>query len=61
MRVLFSGAATDNPLSVLEVAAPAGHTPPHRVHEDEEQIVFVLPGEMTFFVGDRRHYVVPDS
>ncbi|MGY5032965.1 cupin domain-containing protein [Streptomyces sp. 900116325] len=59
VRVLLTGAATDNQLTVLEFAAPAGHAPPHHVHEDEEQVVFVLDGEVTFFVGDRRHDLVP--
>ncbi|MFI0544883.1 quercetin dioxygenase-like cupin family protein [Streptomyces canus] len=54
-RILLPGAATDNRLSLMEFADPAGHAPPHHVHEDEEEVWFVLDGEVTFFVGDQRH------
>jgi quercetin dioxygenase-like cupin family protein len=58
-RVLLTGAETDNRLALMEFVTPAGHAPPHHVHEDEEEVWFVLDGEVTFFVGDRRHDLVP--
>ncbi|MFC5200380.1 cupin domain-containing protein [Streptomyces kaempferi] len=58
-RILLPGAATDNRLSLMEFADPIGHGPPHHVHEDEETVWFVLDGEVTFFVGDQRHDLVP--
>ncbi|CAG6390731.1 cupin domain-containing protein [Streptomyces cocklensis] len=58
-RVLLTGAETGNRLALMEFVAPAGHAPPHHVHEDEEEVWFVLDGEVTFFVGDRRHDLAP--
>lgn len=58
-RILLPGAATDNALSLMEFSDPAGHAPPHHVHDNEEELWFVLDGEVTFFVGDRRHDLVP--
>jgi mannose-6-phosphate isomerase-like protein (cupin superfamily) len=58
-RVLLPGTATDHALSLMEFTDPAGHAPPHHVHENEEEVWFVLEGEVTFFVGDRRHDLVP--
>jgi quercetin dioxygenase-like cupin family protein len=58
-RVLLTGAETGDRLALMEFVAPAGHATPHHVHEDEEEVWFVLDGEVTFFVGDRRHDLVP--
>ncbi|MFD1277824.1 cupin domain-containing protein [Streptomyces kaempferi] len=58
-RILLPGTATDNRLSLMEFADPIGHAPPHHIHEDEEEVWFVLDGEVTFFVGDQRHDLVP--
>lgn len=58
-RILLPGAATDNALSLMEFSDPAGHAPPHHVHENEEEVWFVLDGEVTFFVGDQRHDLTP--
>src|SRR5215472_15343504 len=58
-RILLSGAATDNALALMEFSDPGGHAPPHHVHENEEEVWFVLDGEVTFFVGDRRHDLNP--
>jgi mannose-6-phosphate isomerase-like protein (cupin superfamily) len=58
-RILLPGTATDNALSLMEFADPAGHAPPHHVHENEEEVWFVLDGEVTFFVGDQRHDLTP--
>jgi len=58
-RILLPGAATGNALALMEFADPAGHAPPHHVRQNEEEVWFVLDGEVTFFVGDRRHDLVP--
>ncbi|MGI5255434.1 cupin domain-containing protein [Actinacidiphila glaucinigra] len=58
-RILLSGAETDERLSLMEFVVPAGHAPPHHIHEDEEQVCFVLDGEVTFFIGDERHDLGP--
>jgi quercetin dioxygenase-like cupin family protein len=58
-RILLPGAATGNALALMEFSDPAGHAPPHHVHQNEEELWFVLDGEVTFFVGDQRHDLIP--
>jgi mannose-6-phosphate isomerase-like protein (cupin superfamily) len=58
-RILIPGAATGNAVSLMEFADPIGHAPPHHVHENEEELWFVLDGEISFFVGDDRYDLTP--
>ncbi|MFF3562016.1 cupin domain-containing protein [Streptomyces sp. NPDC002574] len=57
-RILLPGPATGNALSLMEFSDPIGHAPPHHVHENEEELWFVLDGEVSFFVGDERHDLI---
>lgn len=57
-RILLPGSATGNAVSLMEFADPIGHAPPHHVHENEDELWFVLDGEVSFFVGDKRHDLV---
>nr|WP_237497903.1 cupin domain-containing protein [Streptomyces sp. SID8377] len=43
----------------MEFSDPIGQAPPHHVHENEEELWFVLDGEVSFFVGDKRHDLTP--
>lgn len=58
-RILLPGSATGSALSMMEFSDPAGHAPPHHVHENEDEVWFVLDGEVTLFVGDQRHDLIP--
>ncbi|MER6187075.1 cupin domain-containing protein [Streptomyces sp. NPDC001652] len=58
-RVLVPGSETRGALSIMEFSETAGHSPPHHVHEDEEEIWIVLDGKISFFVGDQRHDLQP--
>jgi len=58
-RILLPGSATGNAVSLMEFSDPIGHAPPHHVHENEEELWFVLDGEVSFFVGDDRHDLTP--
>ncbi|GAA2989639.1 cupin domain-containing protein [Kitasatospora sp. NPDC127116] len=58
-RILLPGSATGNALSLMEFSDPIGHAPPLHVHENEDELWFVLDGEVSFFVGDERHDLVP--
>lgn len=58
-RILVPGSATGNALSLVEFSDPEGHAPPQHVHENEEELWFVLDGEVSFFVGDERHDLTP--
>jgi quercetin dioxygenase-like cupin family protein len=53
-RVLVPGSETNGALSVMEFLDTAGHAPPHHIHEDEDEVWFVLDGEVSFFVADQR-------
>ncbi len=57
-RILLPGAATGKALALMEFSDPAGHAPPQHTHQNEEELWFVLDGEVTFFVGDQRHDLV---
>ncbi|MEV5576062.1 cupin domain-containing protein [Spirillospora sp. NPDC052269] len=57
-RILLPGGATDDALSLMEFADPVGHAPPLHVHENEDELWFVLDGEVTFLVGDESHDLV---
>ncbi|MFI0235751.1 cupin domain-containing protein [Streptomyces sp. NPDC016845] len=58
-RILLPGSATGNAVSLMEFSDPTGHAPPQHVHENEEELWFVLDGEVSFFVGDERHDLTP--
>jgi quercetin dioxygenase-like cupin family protein len=58
-RILIPGSATGGSLSLMEFSDPIGHAPPYHVHENEEELWFVLEGEVSFFIGDDRHDLVP--
>ncbi|MFB7288925.1 cupin domain-containing protein [Actinacidiphila glaucinigra] len=58
-RILLPGRATGDAMSLMEFSDPIGHAPPHHVHENEEELWFVLDGEVSFFVGDKRHDLIP--
>lgn len=57
-RTLVSGEETGGRLALVELLAVAGQEPPRHVHDIEDETIYVLAGELTFFVGDR---VVPVS
>ena len=52
VRTLATGTQTHGRLTLLELREVAGQEPPCHIHEHEDEIVYVLAGELTFFVGD---------
>jgi quercetin dioxygenase-like cupin family protein len=50
--VRASGGQTGGALSVTETRTPAGNGPPKHVHEREDEMFFVLEGELSVTVGD---------
>ena len=50
--VRANGDQTGGALSVTETLTPAGNGPPKHVHEREDEMFFVLEGELTVTVGD---------
>ncbi len=55
-RHFFNHLATtkvdDGPMTVVEFTAPRGFGPPLHVHDDEDEIMVVLDGEIVFRSGD---------
>ncbi|MDQ3867706.1 MAG: cupin domain-containing protein [Actinomycetota bacterium] len=49
-RILVSRRDDDRGVAVIEMAMPEGSMPPPHIH-DEDESVYVLAGEMTFYVG----------
>src|SRR5262245_2216032 len=53
-RCLATGEDTDGKYALWEAVVPPGGGPPPHVHSREEEGFYVLEGEVTFLVGDRR-------
>ena len=52
MRVLADAGSTGGQFALLEQWAPAGFSPPLHVHEHEDQMFYVLAGELTVRLGE---------
>ncbi|MFL5978307.1 MAG: cupin domain-containing protein [Gaiellaceae bacterium] len=52
--VKIPGAATNGEFGLLEITVRAGDGSPWHVHPDEDEWFYVLKGEFTVYVGDRR-------
>src|SRR6266496_6382800 len=50
----ISGEDTNGEYGLIEVTVRAGDGSPWHVHPDEDEWFYVLEGEFTFYVGDRR-------
>ena len=55
-----SEAETAGRLAFMEFTTKRGEEPPHHVHEDEDEIFYVLDGSLTFTCGDET-FEVADS
>jgi quercetin dioxygenase-like cupin family protein len=53
-RFLAVGEETDGRYAMLEALVPHGGGPPPHIHSREEQLFYVLDGEITFQVGEDR-------
>lgn len=54
-RILIPGSATKGALTVMQFDDTIGHAPPLHVHGGQDEVWVLLDGEVSFFVGDRRH------
>ena len=52
--VKISGADTNGKYGLLEITVRAGEGSPWHVHPDEDEWFYVLEGEFTVYVGERR-------
>ena len=55
VRTLVAGSTTGNHLALLEIHGSAGHAIVRHVHEFEDEVVYVLRGELTFHIGEEVH------
>ena len=53
-RVLATGDDTNGKYAMWEAIVPPGGGPPPHVHSREEEGFFILDGEITFQIGDKR-------
>ena len=53
-RFLAVGADTDGKYALWEAIVPPGGGPPPHVHRREEEGFYILEGEITFTIGDKR-------
>jgi quercetin dioxygenase-like cupin family protein len=53
-RFLATGEETNGKYALWEAVVPPGGGPPPHVHSREEEGFYILEGEITFQVGDRR-------
>ncbi len=61
VRTLVRGSATGNQLALLEIHGSAGQGIVRHLHEYEDEVVYVLEGELTFHIGDTVHRARPGS
>jgi uncharacterized cupin superfamily protein len=54
VRTLITGSATGNQLALLEIHRTAGRGIVRHVHEHEDEVIYVLEGELTFHIGGNR-------
>lgn len=52
VRVALSKRDNDEGISLLEHHLPFGDSPPLHVHHDEDELFYLMEGEMVFKVGD---------
>ncbi len=60
-RLLVSGVETQGRYAVVETLVPPGGGPPPHLHRREEEGFFVLEGEITFLIGERRLVAGPGT
>ena len=53
-RFLATGDDTNGKYALLEAIVPPGGGPPPHVHSREEEGFYILEGEITFTIGDKR-------
>ena len=57
MRVLADRASTGGQFALIEQHAPRGFSPPLHVHAGEDQMIFVVEGELRAQVGDAERLI----
>ena len=53
MTIHADAADTRGDFALIEVSGPAGGEPPRHVHESEDELLFVLEGQLRVFRGEK--------
>ena len=53
--VRATGDHTGGALTLTETRTPAGNGPPKHVHENEDEMFYVIEGELSFTLGEETH------
>jgi mannose-6-phosphate isomerase-like protein (cupin superfamily) len=61
VRLLAESAQTHNGIAVMEITARRGDEPGLHVHDDADELFYVLAGTLTFVCGDQRFNAKPHS
>ncbi|MBW3606910.1 MAG: cupin domain-containing protein [Actinobacteria bacterium] len=60
VRILIDADQTDGRFSLIDmIEVPAGHMPPLHVHHAEDEIFYVIDGEVTLFLPGREIHATP--
>lgn len=52
---------TDGRFAAMEITSPKGIEPPRHIHHREDEALYVLEGEITFYVGDEIYEATPGT
>jgi quercetin dioxygenase-like cupin family protein len=61
MTFLATAEETEGQFALIEAVARKGNVPPPHIHHREEETFYVVEGEMTVSVGDRRIKATPGT
>jgi quercetin dioxygenase-like cupin family protein len=60
-RILATGDDTNGKYAMIDAIVPPGGGPPPHVHSREEEAFYVLEGELTFYIGNKRFVAGPGA
>jgi quercetin dioxygenase-like cupin family protein len=55
LATIKAGSETTESWALVEMTAPAGYETPRHVHEEEDEVFYVLDGELRITIGDESH------
>jgi len=61
LTFLATGEDTGGQFALMEQLARKGNVPPRHIHHREDEMFYVVEGEMTFFIGDETFKATPGT
>jgi hypothetical protein len=59
--ILANARETGGRFGLVESLSPKGTEPPRHVHSQEDEVFYLLEGEITFYVGEETHEATPEE